>query len=127
MKVSAARQWPISVTAASEAERAVAVSVLSFSADPISRWSLPDPHAYLTHFPAIVRGMGGRAFSHGTGYHVGDFAGAALWLPPGVHTDEEGLGAVLEQGVPHYCEEWSLEESLRDEWELRQFTTLCTR
>jgi len=27
------------------------------------------------------------------------YAGTALWLPPGVHSDEEGLGAVIESTV----------------------------
>jgi hypothetical protein len=34
--------------------------------------------------------------------------------------------AVIEHGVPHYAEVWSLVEGLRDHWELWQFTTLWT-
>jgi hypothetical protein len=34
--------------------------------------------------------------------------------------------AVIEHGVPHYGEVWSLVEGLRDDWELWQFTTLWT-
>lgn len=34
--------------------------------------------------------------------------------------------AVIEHGVPHYSEVWSLVEGLRDHWELWQFTTLWT-
>lgn len=83
-----------------DAERAIATVVLAFGTDPIARWSLPDPRDYLTYFPAIVRGMGGSAFAHGTADEVGGFTGAALWLPPGVHPDEETLTAVLERGVP---------------------------
>jgi hypothetical protein len=76
----------------SDAELAVAVIVLAFSTDPAARWTYPDPHQYLTHFPAIVRAFGGKALAHGTGHHVSRFAGAALWLPPGIHPDEEALG-----------------------------------
>jgi hypothetical protein len=34
--------------------------------------------------------------------------------------------AVIEHGVPHYSEVWSLVEGLREHWELWQFTTLWT-
>jgi GNAT superfamily N-acetyltransferase len=87
-------------TTPSEAEQAIAVIVLAFSSDPAARWSYPDPHHYLTYFPAIVRAFGGKAFAHGTGYHVNGFAGAALWLPPGIQPDEEALMAVLQGSVP---------------------------
>ena len=86
-------------TASSEAEQAVAVIVLAFSTDPTARWSYPDPDQYLRHFPSIVRAFGGKAFAHGTGHHVVGFAGAALWLPPGVGPDEEALAAVLRGSV----------------------------
>jgi ribosomal protein S18 acetylase RimI-like enzyme len=90
----------VTVTGASEVEQAVAVIVLAFSTDPAARWSFPDPHRYLGDFPAIVRAFGGRAFTHGTGHHVDGFAGAALWLPPGVHPDEEALAAIMRRSVP---------------------------
>ena len=34
--------------------------------------------------------------------------------------------AVIEYGVPHYSEVWSLVEGLRDHWALWQFATLWT-
>jgi hypothetical protein len=34
--------------------------------------------------------------------------------------------AVIEHGVPHYAEVWSLVDRLREHWELWQFTTLWT-
>ena len=34
--------------------------------------------------------------------------------------------AVIEYGVPHYAEVWTLVSALRDDWELWQFTTLWT-
>jgi ribosomal protein S18 acetylase RimI-like enzyme len=90
---------PVTATVPSEAERAVAVIVLAFSTDPTARWSYPDPQQYLTHFPAIVRAFGGKAFARGTGYQVSGFAGAALWLPPGSHPDDEALGAIFQRSV----------------------------
>jgi ribosomal protein S18 acetylase RimI-like enzyme len=86
-------------TAPSEAQRAVATLVLAFSADPVSRWAYPDPAQYLAHFPAVVQAFGGRAFAGGTGHQVDDFAGAALWLPPGVGLDEEAMAVIMERSI----------------------------
>jgi ribosomal protein S18 acetylase RimI-like enzyme len=89
----------VKAIAPSDADQAVSVIVLSFSTDPAARWTYPDPHQYLTHFPAIVRAFGGKALAHGTGHHVSSFAGGALWLPPGIQPDEEALKALLQGSV----------------------------
>jgi GNAT superfamily N-acetyltransferase len=96
----ATTKLPVTTVAPAEAERAVAVIVLAFGADPAARWTYPDPHDYVTYFPAIVRAFGGGAFAAGTAHRVGPFAGAALWLPPGVHPDDAAMGAALERSVP---------------------------
>jgi GNAT superfamily N-acetyltransferase len=80
-------------------EQAVAALVLAFAADPASRWTWPNAHVYAKHFPAFVHAFGGKAFAHGTADQVGDGIGAALWLPPGVHPDDEALDAVLKPSV----------------------------
>jgi hypothetical protein len=70
--------------------------------------------------------------SEKTGWRITDFDWSTL-----VSEDEAGLvsdfdreallgTAVIEHGVPHYAEVWSLVENLRDHWELWQFTTLWT-
>ena len=89
----------ITATTASDAERTVAVIVLAFASDPAARWTFPDAATYLTHFPAVVRAFGGNAFAHGAAHHVEDFAGAALWLPPGVHPDQDTMAAIVQQAV----------------------------
>ena len=86
------------LTAASEAY-AVDTVVLAFAADPIARWTWPDPHVYLTNMPSLTRAFGGRAFAHGGAHATEGFRGAALWLPPRVTPDEEALGAVLDRSV----------------------------
>jgi ribosomal protein S18 acetylase RimI-like enzyme len=96
----AAMAFTVKATAPAEAERAIAVLTLAFGTDPAARWSFADPVRYLAHFPAVVRAFGGKAFAHGTGSHVDGFAGAALWLPPGVGPDEEALLAIMRQSVP---------------------------
>lgn len=79
--------------------RAIDAIVLAFAVDPVARWSWPQAHQYLTHMPALVRAFGGHAFSHGSAYCTDHYAGAALWLPPGVHPDEEQLVALTQTTV----------------------------
>jgi GNAT superfamily N-acetyltransferase len=77
----------------------IAVLTLAFSADPVTRWVRPDPQQYLTHFPTAVRAFGGKAFAHGSAYYVEGYAGAALWLPPGVQPAEAEHSAVIQSTV----------------------------
>jgi ribosomal protein S18 acetylase RimI-like enzyme len=79
------------------AEAATSVITLAFSTDPIARWTYPDPDQYLEYFPRFIKAFAGRSFEKGTAYLAPDFAGAALWLKPGVSPDEdELLGLVWE-------------------------------
>lgn len=89
----------ISNTTASDEQHAIDVIVLAFSADPAARRMFPDPTQYLRHFPRFVKAFGGKAFRHGTAYHIDGFLGAALWLPPDVHPDDEPLAALIEDTV----------------------------
>jgi ribosomal protein S18 acetylase RimI-like enzyme len=90
---------PITTATGSTAERAISVLVLAFSSDPACRWAWPEPRQYLTSFPGFVRAFAGRAFEHGTAYCLRGYAGAALWLPPGVYPDEETVAALLRATV----------------------------
>lgn len=90
---------PIAAATAEQAERAAAVIALAFASDPVVRWTYPDPDAYLRHWPVVVTAFGGEAFRHGTGYYAENFAGAALWLPPGVHPDEARLEQAFQTTV----------------------------
>ena len=96
MKMSQA--LAVDTVAAADVERAVAVIALAFSADPAARWTYPDPRQYLAQFPALVRAFGGKAFAEGTAHHVNSYAGAALWLPPGIEPDQAALKATLPEG-----------------------------
>lgn len=97
--MSAALTPEMTVTSPSDTGRSVAVILLAFSADPIVRWTYPDPERFLSSFPALVRAFGGRAFAEGTALHIGAFLGAALWLPPGIGPDEDTLEALLQDSV----------------------------
>ena len=92
------------VTEATEGDRvqATATLVAAFAADPFIRWMFPDASRYLTWFPEVLRHFGGGAFENRTALRTTDFAGAALWLPPGVFPDEEALGKVVEEGAPSH-------------------------
>jgi ribosomal protein S18 acetylase RimI-like enzyme len=84
----------------SNADQAIGTVVLAFSADPIARWFYPDPHQYLLHLPNFVRAFAGKAFEHNSAYYVDGYLGAALWLPPEVHPDENALTALLQRTIP---------------------------
>jgi ribosomal protein S18 acetylase RimI-like enzyme len=83
-----------------EQDRAIAIQMMAFSADPVMRWLWPEPHAYLSHFPGLVRGFGGRALEHDSAFSTEDVLGGSFWLPPGVTPDEEALDALLRETVP---------------------------
>jgi GNAT superfamily N-acetyltransferase len=79
------------------AEAATSVITLAFSSDPVARWTYPDPDQYLEYFPRFIKAFAGRSFENGTAFLAPDFAGAALWLKPGVGPNEdELLGLVWE-------------------------------
>jgi GNAT superfamily N-acetyltransferase len=92
---------PIIKTAASALDEASIIEVLVRAnwADPAARWVWPDSQQFLMHFPSFVRAFGGKAFTHGSAYYVDGYVGAALWLPPDVHPDENALIALLQQTV----------------------------
>jgi ribosomal protein S18 acetylase RimI-like enzyme len=90
----------IKTVAPSNADQAVGTVVLAFSADPIARWFYPDPHGYLTNLPSFVRAFAGKAFENNSAYQINGYSGAALWLPPDVHSDEDALVALLQRSIP---------------------------
>ena len=89
----------IDVSTASDEQHVIDVIVLAFSADPAVRSMFPDPTQYLRNFPKFVKAFGGKAFQHGTAYHIHGFLGAALWLPPDAHPDEEPLAVLIDETV----------------------------
>lgn len=82
-----------------EENQALAVITTAFSADPAVRWMYPDSYQFLTHFPKFIRSFAGKAFETGSAYYARGFAGAALWLPPDVHPDEDALIQLFEETI----------------------------
>jgi ribosomal protein S18 acetylase RimI-like enzyme len=83
-------------SARTEDESAVLdVITLAFAADPMTRWSMPDPARYLEVMPKVTRAFGSKGFAHGSVFITEGGTGAAMWLPPGVGPDSETLRALL--------------------------------
>jgi GNAT superfamily N-acetyltransferase len=93
---------PIQIATTSDEALAIDALVLAFSSDPAARWAWPDPHAYLQHFPRFAKTFGGEAFRHASAYRIAGYAGAALWLPPGVEPDEDELMGLLQDTAPEH-------------------------
>ena len=97
---------PVSVASDAERESIVSLITLAFANDPAGRRLYPDQLQYLTFFPEFVRLYGGPAFGCGGAHFVEGNAtviegkmGAALWLAPDVHADDDALGRLLERSV----------------------------
>lgn len=81
----------------SDSAGVMSVLTLAFSTDPMARWSLPNPAVYLENFPTLAEAFGGGAFERRTAYFADGYAGAALWLPPGVGPDEETMIGLVDR------------------------------
>ena len=80
----------VRVATAADKAGAIAVLTLVFSSDPAARWTWPNPKTYLAAFPRFVEAFGGAAFRRGSAHYIEGVA-AALWLPPGVDSDEAAM------------------------------------
>jgi ribosomal protein S18 acetylase RimI-like enzyme len=100
------RRSEAEVRIATRADEAAVVDVitLGFATDPMARWSFPNPQTFLAQMPVLVRAFGGKAFDEGSAYYVEGYAGAALWLPPGVEPDSDRLSAVMEAHAPAHVQ-----------------------
>jgi ribosomal protein S18 acetylase RimI-like enzyme len=81
------------VKTAKESEESSIIDVLklAFVADPALRWIWPKPEEYLSSFYRFAKDFGGKAFAHGSAHYVGNYSGAALWLPPNIYPDVDSL------------------------------------
>ena len=80
-------------------ERIAATMTLAFSTDPLVRWALPEAHQHIDGFLPFVGAFAGKAYDHESAYVIGDFSGAALWLPPGVRPDDEAMARIFQEKV----------------------------
>jgi GNAT superfamily N-acetyltransferase len=103
-------QVQINTATASNAGPVIDTIVRAFSSDPVSRWFYPDSREYLESFPRLVQAFANAAFELGRVDYVDHYSGAALWLAPGGHSDEEALAALVQDsiGEEHRAEVFAL-------------------
>src|SRR6476646_264317 len=89
-----------SVATTTDEDRAIATLTTAFASDAVTRWFLRDAHFYLTYWPQLVQLIAGAAFTGGTADAIDDHGGVALWLAPGVASDDEGIGALAAAAIP---------------------------
>jgi GNAT superfamily N-acetyltransferase len=76
-------------------DRAIATLELAFSSDPVMRWFWPDAAVYRATFSKFVTAIAEKSFSHGGAHWIAEGRAVALWLPPGVVADPDGVVEVL--------------------------------
>jgi GNAT superfamily N-acetyltransferase len=89
----------VEIAGEADRDRAIATLELAFSSDPVMRWFWPDPTVYKAFFGKFVTAMGGKAFSHGAAQWLEGGRAVALWLPPGVASDDDDVVEVMLQSV----------------------------
>lgn len=102
------RSTPVETADRDESGQLLDALTLAFGSDPLMRWLFPTAREYLRSFPEFAERYGGRAFETETAFYVGEYAGVALWLPPGTEPDEAGLAELAGDVLP--------EEKLADAW-----------
>jgi hypothetical protein len=89
----------ISSLPSTERGAAIATVVVAFAADPVERWLWPEADLYASCFPDFVAAFGGPAFEHESAWGLADASAVALWLAPGVKSEEEKVVGVLSETV----------------------------
>lgn len=89
----------VGIAASEDKGRAITTLELAFAADPVMRWFWPDPAVYRATFSKFVDAMAGDAFDQGTALWLEDGRAVALWLPPGLGSDDDALVQVMLESV----------------------------
>ena len=89
----------VSIAGEAEVDQAIATLVVAFGTDPVARWMYADPLEYSKHIPRLFQALGTSSFEAGAALRTCDGLGAALWLPPGVHSDDRELEAVVAESI----------------------------
>src|SRR5215472_17035731 len=89
----------VTVAGGTDAADAITTLVLAFGFDPVARWMYGDADDYLKHIPGLFQALGASSFAAGAAHRTSDGHGVALWLPPGVHIEDELLEGVIAETV----------------------------
>jgi ribosomal protein S18 acetylase RimI-like enzyme len=90
----------VDILSAADEDRAIATLMIAFMNDPIVRWAFRDADVYVSYFAPFTKAFGGAAFGEGTAYGTDGCGGVALWLPPGISSDEETMGSIAAEAIP---------------------------
>jgi ribosomal protein S18 acetylase RimI-like enzyme len=83
--------------------RALSTLALAFCSDPLLRWMFPSSESYFANIIEIFDVFGGHSIDGDTCLITPAFEGAALWVAPGVETNEEEVGKIFEKIFsPHF-------------------------
>jgi GNAT superfamily N-acetyltransferase len=95
----------VTVSPTTDDDRAIATLTTAFANDAVTRWVLRDPRLYLTYWPRLIEAFAGAAFTGGTADSIDDCGGVALWLAPGVLSDDEAMGSLAVEAIPEHEQE----------------------
>jgi len=87
----------VKIATETEEDAVIDALKLAFAADPATRCVWPNPQKYLLHFSKFAQAFGGMAFVNKSAQYVGNYSGAALWLPPKVDPDVDTLLGLLQE------------------------------
>lgn len=73
--------------------------LLSFAADPMMRWMVPETSDYIVTMPEIFHAFVGKAIESGSAYIADRGKAVALWLPPGAKADSNRMSTALQRVV----------------------------
>ena len=79
-------------------DAAVAALTVAFAGDPVIRWVLSAPDAYLRVWGPFIDAFAGDAFERGTAFGIDACSAVALWLPPGAESDGEAMQELMSDG-----------------------------
>ena len=92
---------PVVLEAKSEDKKKVlSTACLAFGADPFMRWIMPEGQRYLDNYQELVDiYCCEKSLQESTTFITESFAGAAIWLPPGVFGDEQKISSWVSENV----------------------------
>ena len=81
-------------------KKVLSTACLAFSSDPFMRWIMPEGQRYLDNYQELVDVYCcEKSLQESTTFVTESFAGAAIWLPPGVFGDEQKISSWVSENV----------------------------
>ena len=81
-------------------KKVLSTACLAFSSDPFMRWIMPEGQRYLDNYQELVDiYCCEKSLQVSTTFITESFAGAAIWLPPGVFGDEQKISSWVSENV----------------------------